>query len=306
MQRLEVVRSSPDETGDAWVVVLAGGDGRRLEAVARSRYGHPRPKQYCDFGCGHTLLGTTIERARILVPDDRIVVVTTRTHRAFADECLAAYPHVRRVEQPSNLDTTPGILLPLLHVIERNPEARVVLMPSDHSVERDHEFVAVVRDALDSLRRHWYDVLLLGAPARDAEDGYGWILSFESKHEHWRRVADFREKPPCTDLPALIAEGAVRNTFVIVASASELVALIAQHAPEWFDALGAAPTPEIIEHAYATLPRSNFSSDVLEPSRYRLRVVPLGDVGWDDIGTPERLARASVSHPAAQMSMSMA
>lgn len=289
--------SAEEERSDVWVVLLAGGDGRRLEEVARSRYGHPRPKQYCDFGCGRTLIGQTIERARRLVPDDRIVVVTTRAHRWFADESLRPYPEVHRVEQPANLDTTPGILLPLLYVLDRDPEARVVVMPSDHNIEHDSEFVSVVGEALESLRDHWYDVLLLGAPAHELEEGYGWIVSFDSPREHWHRVADFREKPPPTELPELIAEGAVRNTFVIVSSASELVTLIAKYVPEWHEALTASRAPKALERAYASLPRSNFSSEVLEPARSRLRVVPLGEVGWDDIGTPERLARAGASRP---------
>lgn len=281
----------------AWVVVLAGGDGRRLEEVARSRYGHARPKQYCDFGCGRTLLVKTLERARQLVPDDRIVVVTTRAHHVFADECLAAYPGVHRVEQPRNLDTTPGILLPLLYVLERDPWAQVVLMPSDHDVDRDDAFVGVMGDALASLKWHHYDLLLLGAPAHEVDDGYGWIVSTSSSRERWHRIATFREKPPVSELPSLILEGAVRNTFVMVGEATELVSLVAEHAPDWHDAMVAARDADALDAVYARLPSSNFSRDVLEPARHRLRVVPLGEVGWDDIGTPERLARAAASRP---------
>lgn len=277
--------------GKTWVIVLAGGDGRRLEAVARERFGHARPKQFCDFGAG-TLLARTLDRAARITTDERTIVVTTRAHRAFADECLDAYPLVRRAEQPRNLDTTPGILHPLLKVLEADPGARVAILPSDHHVERDWAFASVVREALGSLEEHPDDLLMIGAPAAGVEDGYGWIVPAGGVGPRWGGVATFREKPPLHEIPALAAAGALRNTFVLVARAQTLVSMVAENVPSWHEGLTSARGPADVERVYNTLPASNFSHDVLERARERLRVVPLGDVGWDDIGTPERLSRA--------------
>ena len=288
---------NPHVDAHTWVCVMAGGEGRRLEEVARARYGYARPKQYCDFGAGRTLLDETLDRARLLVPDERIVVVTTRAHRVFADECLLSHPRVHWVEQPSNRDTTPGILLPLLYVLDQDPIARVVVMPSDHSISQERAFAALVHDAIDSLGVLDSDVLVLGAPAAGVDDGYGWIVPQSRPRERWARVASFREKPSKHERHALAARGALRNTLVLVGYAVEIAAMIAEHAPTWHDAMQGAFHTGTLESVYETLPSANFSHDVLERCTDRLRVVPLGEVGWDDIGTPERLARAYASEP---------
>jgi mannose-1-phosphate guanylyltransferase len=109
-------------------------------------------------------------------------------------------------------------------------------------------------------------------------------------------VEAFREKPPVGEIPGLVAAGAVRNTFVLVGRARTLVELIARYVPAWYDALLSGRTHGDLDDAYRRLPASNFSKEVLERAGDRLRVVPLGDVGWDDIGTPERLARVLSPH----------
>ncbi|MFZ5482022.1 MAG: sugar phosphate nucleotidyltransferase [Myxococcota bacterium] len=283
-----------------WAVVLAGGDGRRLSEVARARYGYARPKQYCDFGCGCTLLARTIRRARRLVPDERIVVVTRSDHHVWAHECLAPFPRVHLIEQPANRGTTPGLLLSLFAVMEEDPSARALVLPSDHVVADEARFADVLRSAAHSLLEDPDPVLLLGAPPSDAEGDYGWILPLGVPDERWPRVIAFREKPPPAEARRLVARGALRNTFVMAAEPRSLVTLAMQHVPGWYRGLVlSARNPETIAEAYETLPSSDFSRDVLERARCELRVVPTGEVGWDDIGTPDRLARAMERESAA-------
>lgn len=276
-----------------WGVVLAGGEGKRLEQASVARYGVPRPKQFCDYGEGRTLLASTIQRARNIVPEERVAVITSRAHRVLAEECLVPYPQVRRVEQPCNRETTAGILLPLLDIMEDCPSARVVIMPSDHHIQDEARFVEVVRTALLALLDDPGAVFLLGAPPDDGGEGFGWIVPNEIPGEAFPRVASFREKPALAEIPDLIAAGALRNTFVMVAHAAAITGMVQEHVPGWYDALAQGPRrPAILDRAYGSLPPSNFSQDVLAPARDRLRVLSLGDVGWDDIGTPARLARA--------------
>ncbi|MFZ5476117.1 MAG: sugar phosphate nucleotidyltransferase [Myxococcota bacterium] len=274
-----------------WVIVLAGGDGRRLESVAVGRYGYARPKQFCDFGAG-TLLARTLHRASHVAPPERVVVVTSRHHRPWAAECLAPWPAVRWVEQPSNRDTTPGLLLPLLHVLEADPDATVVVLPSDHFVDDDARFMEAAREAAESVDEEPHAILLLGANPGDDADGYGWIVPAPGAGR-WPAVAAFREKPEVEERQRLMERGALVNTFVMVARARAMAALAADYAPEWLAALRVATRdPARLDAVYSVLPPNNWSRVVLEHARERLRLVPLREVGWDDIGTPERLARA--------------
>src|SRR6185436_5545322 len=153
----------------------AGGDGNRLASASIRRYGYARPKQYCDFDGRGTLLDRTLSRAAHISEEGRIVVVTTRAHRDEADEVLARWPAVARVEQPRNADTTAGIILPLLHVLSQDPGATVVLFPSDHQVRDEVAFVrAATRAAMVASVRDC--VVLLGAEPDGPEEDYGWIV----------------------------------------------------------------------------------------------------------------------------------
>lgn len=272
------------------VIVLAGGDGRRLERVARARYGYARPKQYCDFGEGVTLLDRTLARASRLVDPAQIVVVTTADHRAEADECLQDWPGVTRLEQPRNRDTLPGIALPVLSILERDPHASIAILPSDHFISDDEGFVHCVGGALAALPRYPFELLLLGAQVDEAEDGYGWIVPVFARGS-WPRVAAFREKPPAEELSALINGGALANTFVMVGGAWIFAQLLFRHSPGWFYAIrDGLKDPDLLAASYDKLPSANFSEG-LESARASLRVVPMPQVGWTDIGTPERLER---------------
>lgn len=274
--------------GALWAVVLAGGDGRRLAEITRARYGYDRPKQFCDFG-GGALVSQAIERARRIVPAERIVVATTAAHRREADECLGA-AEVHRVEQPSNRGTTPGILLPLLAVLEQDPGARVVLLPSDHGIADEAAFMGRVRLADQCVAAHPERAFLLGVRPEAAEDGYGWVVSRRARGRAWHDVAEFHEKPGRRLLDRLWRAGAHVNTFMIAAQGSTLLQMVREHARAWFDPLIAAqPGSLALADAYARLPMSDFSRDVLTPSGAKLGLVPVGGTGWTDLGTPDRL-----------------
>jgi mannose-1-phosphate guanylyltransferase len=263
-----------------WSIVLAGGAGRRLQGEAQRRYGYARPKQFCDFDGGGTLLARTLARSGRVVPHPRTVVLTTRGWRLEALESIGDRDVVH-VEQPLRRDTGPGLLLPLLEVLWRDPQALVVVLPSDHHVEDDTAFAAVVKEAMAGARRAPERLWLLGATPDRPEEGYGWL------------VRAFREKPEPAELALLLAQGALASTFVMVARAQLLASLYARHLPRWWRALyQARGRPEDVEAAFHGLPSENFSERVLELAVSSLAVAPLGAVGWTDVGTPERLRRS--------------
>lgn len=268
-----------------WVIVLAGGDGRRLEEVAARHHGRPRAKQFCDFGSGRTLLQRTLDRALRLAPSERVLVITSRAHRGEVEQTAASLPAVRWIEQPANRGTTPAIALPVVSIIKE-----------DHHVADDDAFVARVDEALESLVDDPEPTLVLGAEPEGPVDGYGWMVPMFCFGERWPRVFDFCEKPPVARVDVLLRGGACVNTFVLVAEAWTLAALVRRHAPRWFRALVAGHADAgRLDAAYAVLPASGFSEDVLSHAVDDLRLVPLGPVGWSDIGTPERLERAAWS-----------
>lgn len=282
-----------------WTIVLAGGQGSRLCEESRRRFGYARPKQYCDFDGNGSLLERTLARARRVSQAGRIVVVTTRAHRSEADEALRGHPDVVQVEQPGSRDTTPGILLPLLYVLAREPTAPVVLLPADHHFVDEELFGAAVDHALALVAEVPWQIAVLGAEPAGPIDDLGWLVPDDERAAP--SVRAFREKPDRAEIDDLIRQGALVNTMVLVGRARTLSAVFARWAPGWWRAMtAAARDPERLEAAYDVLPPSNFSRDVLEniPQMLRMVRVPAA-AGWSDIGTPTRLAQALTPPPAA-------
>ena len=281
------------ENGRAWAILLAGGDGRRLEAEAVRRYGYPRPKQYCAFDdSGVTLLERTVARALRVVPEHRIVASVTATHRGEAHQVLGRFPKLQRVEQPQNRSTTPGILLPILHILARDPGALVYVLPSDHEVSDDVHFMLSLAGAAPLVADR---IILLGATPGEIDEGYGWVLPESSGR--LARVRGFREKPPSAQVLALRAQGALVNTFAMMGRATTFARLCRSAEPAWWTALVQGIfDPKTLEEAYRTGPASDFSRRVLENNVGELLLSRLdASVQWSDLGTLERLKAAQAA-----------
>lgn len=285
--------SATNGTGERWAIVLAGGDGRRLEEHTRQTFGEARPKQFCTFGGGESLLAGTVRRALALVNEDRVLVVIQQAHRALAEEALAAFPTARLVAQPRNRDTLPGLTLPLLRIFDEDPGALIYVLPADHHVVDGPGFATALVAAADRVVAEPGTVAVLGAHPRGPEEGFGWLVPCAGCEGSFSAVSAFREKPGGAELGALLKLGASINTFVLVARAAKLLRLVAMNRPDWFEALFASyADEEALVRAYEVLGPANFSHEVLERCVCCLRLAPLGDVGWTDIGTPERLELA--------------
>jgi mannose-1-phosphate guanylyltransferase len=153
---------------DTWAVVLAGGNGVRLLALARALCGTDLPKQFLPLLDGRSLLQATLDRISPRFDHQRIVVVVGD-----------AYYAVHLISQPRNLGTGPGILLPLAWMRARDPDARIAMFPSDHHVPHPELLLDGVQRALDSTR---FDRVVLGVEADLPETDLGWIVSHHIGH----------------------------------------------------------------------------------------------------------------------------
>jgi mannose-1-phosphate guanylyltransferase len=286
-------------SGEEWAIVLAAGQGTRL-SVLTTRGGVATPKQFCSLRGGRSLLGDAIARAAQVVAWDRIVVTVAAEHRAFWKDELAGLPAENVVVQPRNQGTAPGILYPLLTILERDAEARVVVLPSDHYVEKEYVLAVSLRLALEAIEREEEPVVLLGITPDAPETGYGWITS----RRHARTLTDgalekvvsFVEKPPVERARELMGAGGCWNSFLLAARGSTLTALYEAELPRLYGRLKDAVRAPwrkralLIEAVYERLESADFSRDLLERSEERLSLYRVPACGWTDLGTPERVA----------------
>jgi mannose-1-phosphate guanylyltransferase len=277
-----------------WAIVLAAGQGSRMTPVTHLLCGRPLPKQFVPLVSERTMLQETLDRMAPLIPARRTVVVVAEGHEELARVQLADRPGVEIVAQPRDLGTGPGLLLPLTHVLARDPDATVAVFPSDHHFERAEPLRKALGLALTAAEEASAGVALLGARAEHPASDLGWIVPLGQTSAGVGLVGRFVEKPPERTARALLASGALWNTMLMVGKAQAFWRLCRAHLPNQTQSfslyLGRVQQPEAAayrEFLYRTIPPADFSRGVLEKAA-GLAVVPLVDSGWFDCGTPER------------------
>ncbi len=290
--------------GSVWALILAAGEGTRLRTLTTTAGGLTVPKQFCSLHGGASLLEEAMERGESVVRPHRVTTVVAAQHRRWWDMPLRALPRENIIVQPENRGTAAGLLLPLLHVLQRDPDAVVVVLPADHYVREEAVLAVSLRCALECARADRRHVYLLGlAPERfDSELGY--IVPDQGVARGAAAVRRFVEKPSLDLAEELVDRGALWNAFILAASAGALLDLYRNRQAGLAGSMAAAvnadpPSPHAlsaVHRLYRTLPTLDFSKDVMEGQEDSLRVVRVPNCGWNDLGTPQRVAETLNSH----------
>ncbi len=279
-----------------WVIVLAGGEGTRLAPLTTALYGRALPKQFAVLVGGQSLLQQTVARACRLTSPERILVVVAAHHQERARHQLHDWPGVELIVQPRNLDTGPGMMLPLARVRARDSRARVVVLPADHYFTDERPLLAALRASKRGQGRR--RITLIGVEPDRPETDYGWIVRgarLEGEDSESFAVDQFREKPAEATARALRASGALWNTFIStgpVAAYWRLArAFLPEHArllEQYGRRLRTDGEAEALASAYRHMAVANFSRDVFAHAA-NLAVIPVAGTGWSDWGSPRRV-----------------
>ena len=280
-------------TKHLYTIILAAGEGTRVRNLTKNADGLCVPKQYSVVDGHRTMLQSTLGRATRLVPDERVVVVVAEDHRRWWREDLDGLPPENIVVQPLNRGTAIGLLLPFLKVLQRDPQARVLVLPSDHHVADEETLQRAISDALEAVDSDGSGIVLLGALPQEPDTEYGWIVP-RGTLDSVRGVVTFIEKPDIETARTLLERGALLNTLILVAAGRSLLHLYTTHLPlvlgellTWRDN-AMVPDRELAQ-LYTSLPSHDLSRDVLTRSCDELSVLPTSNCGWSDLGTPARL-----------------
>jgi mannose-1-phosphate guanylyltransferase len=289
-------------TDHLWGIILAGGEGKRLQDYIRKRYGVERPKQYSAIIGKRSMLRHTLDRVEKIIPVRQLQIVVNRKHRNYVQEDIKERERKTILVAPENRESAASVYLALSHIYFRDPEALVAIFPSDHFVGEEDRFLNYAECAISFARKHPNFVVLLGMKPTDANMQYGWIEPSRNflLHEGNRfyKVVRFCEKPTQEEAWEFFNTGSLWNSLVLAAKCETLVKMYRQHLEVIYNAFkkaksiyGTDEEEQFIVDAFDNIPSKNFSKCVLEAIPESLFVVRVEGVLWSDWGNKEQVLK---------------
>src|SRR5580658_9467693 len=276
-----------------WAVLLAGGDGVRLRDLTRRIAGDSRPKQFCRIIGEHSLFRETRRRLDPLFTRDRQVFVLSRAHERYYGDDLTDAGDSYVIEQPLNRGTGIAIIVALLRILQRDPDAVAAFFPCDHFYADHDSFRLTIRSAVECAEQNSESIVLVGAAAEYPEVDNGWIepgvVVSNAAAGPLSRVSQFWEKPSLQQARALLRRGCLWNTFVTVGRATTFFEMLCSQVPEAVLAISRAMAENTLDPAYASLDTVDFSRDVLANLPHILLALRDRTSGWADLGSPTRV-----------------
>lgn len=272
-----------------FAIIMAGGVGSRFWPMSRES----RPKQFLDvLGTGRTLIQLTHDRLLKLVPEDQIYVVTNEKYATLVNEQTGIHTS-RILTEPMRKNTAPAIAYASHKIAAINPEANLIVAPSDHLILKEDAFVTVVQTALNKSDEGNFLVTLGLKPSRP-DTGYGYI-QFESSDDiipgQVRKVKQFAEKPNRELAEIFLRSGDYYwNSGIFIWKASSIIDALAKFKPALNDLFTAKKgeynseqEQTFVNNAFVNCEDISIDFAVLENAKNVF--VVLADLGWSDLGT---------------------
>ncbi len=186
-----------------YAILMAGGVGSRFWPVSTSSF----PKQFHDMlGTGETLIQKTFSRLNNIIPKENILILTNEKYNDLVLEQLPQVHQKQVLLEPEMRNTAPCILYASLKIQKENPDAVMIVAPSDHWIEDEQAFTENVQQAFDYCSEN--DALMtLGITPTFPNTGYGYIEFDKSTNDEIKLVNQFREKPDYATAKEFISQG---------------------------------------------------------------------------------------------------
>jgi mannose-1-phosphate guanylyltransferase len=269
-----------------YVILMAGGVGVRFWPYSRNS----KPKQFLDvLGTGKTLIQSTIDRFLPLCPVENIFVVTHEEHAAIVMEQLPQLKAGQVLMEPMRKNTAACIAYASYKIQQINPEAVVVVSPSDHLILGENAFLEIIKKAVDQARAD-EKLITLGIKPTRPETGYGYI-QYHTEKSFAKKVKTFTEKPELSLAKKFLESGDfVWNAGIFIWSVQAIAKAIQLHLPEMAEVfeevrsrLGTSHEKEAISAAYPQCKSISIDYGVMEKASNVY--VCLGDFSWSDLGS---------------------
>ncbi|WP_345952469.1 mannose-1-phosphate guanylyltransferase [Mucilaginibacter sp. PAMB04168] len=271
-----------------YAIIMAGGIGSRFWPISRTSH----PKQFIDIlGTGKTLIQNTYDRFLKICPKENIYVVTNEIYTDLVKTQIPDMTDSQILTEPVMRNTAPCVAYGCFKIESLNPDAVIVVAPSDHLILAEDKFVSAIESSLETAAAHECLITLGIMPSRP-DTGYGYIqYNDQVIDEQFHKVKTFTEKPTLDIAKTFIQSGDfLWNAGIFVWSAKAIVSSFDKYLPDMHEIFAEARavynTAEEKPHVHTAYQRCiNISIDygIMEKAE-NVYVLP-SEFGWSDLGT---------------------
>ena len=270
---------------NVYCVIMAGGVGTRFWPKSR----RSKPKQFLDiFDTGKSFIRLTYERFAGRVAAENFIVATNSAYKHLVQEHLPEIADEQILCEPVGRNTAPCICYAAYSLLKKDPDACMIVTPSDHMILDERTFDSIIGELLDFIESR--DVLMtVGITPSRPETGYGYIQKSDSSTIS--RVKCFTEKPDLELAKVFVQSGEFFwNSGIFVWKVRDIVAAIERWLPDHHalfssivDSLGTPGEQQAVERVFAQCKAVSIDYGVMEKADNVY--VRCGDLGWSDVGT---------------------
>lgn len=270
-----------------YAIIMAGGVGSRFWPVSTPEF----PKQFHDMlGTGETLVQKTFARLSQLIPKENILILTNDKYRDILKQQLPAITDEQIVLEPDMRNTAPCILYASMKVKKQNPNAVMIVAPSDHWIEDEVQFVANLQRSFD-ICEHDNVLMTLGILPTFPNTGYGYIEYDKLDSRQVKKVVQFREKPDYQTAKKFIQRrNFLWNSGIFIWSVTSILNAFEKFQPEMYqlfnngyDTFNTELEKQFIAANYHKADNISIDYAVMEKAN-NVFVLP-ATFDWNDLGT---------------------
>ena len=270
-----------------YAVLMAGGVGSRFWPVSTTDF----PKQFHDMlGSGETLIQKTFSRLAKIVPPENILILTNEKYNQIVMDQLPMVQRDRILLEPAMRNTAPCILYASMKIKKWNPDAVVVVAPSDHWIEQEEIFTENLQQCFDCCQQH-EALMTIGIEPTYPNTGYGYIEFEKSDSDDVKKVIQFREKPNYETAKSFLKSGNfLWNGGIFVWSIKSVLEAFEKYQPQMYglfhDGYSAYNSPleeNFIKEKYADAENISIDYAIMEHAQ-NVFVLP-AKFDWNDLGT---------------------
>ncbi|HEX8278344.1 MAG TPA: mannose-1-phosphate guanylyltransferase [Segetibacter sp.] len=271
-----------------YVAIMAGGIGSRFWPKSRVNF----PKQFIDIlNIGKTLIQFTFERFEQFVPKENIYVVTTIEYAGIVKEQLAGISEANIVAEPCRKNTAPSIAYISFKIMQNNPEATIIIAPSDHLILDNISFQDTCKKAIEFVENK-NALVTLGIKPTYPNTGYGYVQhEAEAVQDNVYKVKTFTEKPNLELAKTFLLSGDfLWNAGIFIWKVSTIIENFEIHESEIYELfatdkekLNTSEEKDAIERIYPLCSSISIDYAIMEKAD-NVYVIP-SSFGWSDLGT---------------------